>query len=90
MVVNIQAERAPARFERAAATSPRRARHYDSFVVRVWKEEGADTMLRVELQHVQADLSMEAVQVPLEWIVPEMLNCLGIDPNATRESDNVR
>jgi hypothetical protein len=33
-------------------------------------------MLRVELQHVQGGISMEAVKVPLEWIVPEILGCL--------------
>ena len=33
-------------------------------------------MLRVELEHVQAGLAVEAVQVPLDWIVPEILGCL--------------
>ncbi len=57
-----------------AATS--RSRQYDSFLVRLWHDDTADGMLRVELEHVQAGLSMEAVQVPLDWIVPEILGCL--------------
>jgi hypothetical protein len=52
------------------------SRHYDSFVVRLWQDEESDSMVRVELQHVQAGLSIEAVQVPLDWIVPEILGCL--------------
>lgn len=53
-----------------------RSRQYDSFIVRLWQDEDSDSMLRVELQHVQAGLSIEAVQVPLDWIVPEILGCL--------------
>ena len=60
--------------ERAERQS--RSRHYDSFVVRLWQDEGSDSMLRVEVQHVQAGLSVEAMKVPLDWIVPEILGCL--------------
>jgi hypothetical protein len=56
--------------------TPSRPRHYDSFVVRLWQDEGSDAMLRVEVQHVQAGLSIEAVQVPLDWILPEITSCL--------------
>ncbi len=52
------------------------SRHYDSFIVRLWQDEGSDAMVRVELQHVQAGLSIEAVQVPLDWIVPGIMECL--------------
>ena len=81
MVANYTGERAS--FGGDATTSSRKgSRQYDSFVVRLWKDEGSDSMLRVELQHVQAGLSIEAVQVPLDWIVPEILGCLqgaGVD-----------
>ena len=53
-----------------------RSRHYDSFVVRLWQDEGSESMLRVEVQHVQAGVSVEAVQVPLDWIVSEISGCL--------------
>jgi hypothetical protein len=53
-----------------------RPRHYDSFVVRLWQDEESDAMLRVEVQHVQAGLSVEGVQVPLDWILPEITSCL--------------
>jgi hypothetical protein len=77
MVANYQAERvSPASDFSESPTARPRSRQYDSFVVRLWKDEGSDSMLRVELQHVQAGLSIEAVQVPLDWIVPEILGCL--------------
>jgi hypothetical protein len=61
----------------ARRAEPRsRSRQYDSFLLRLWHDDEADGMLRVELEHVQAGLSVEAVQVPLEWIVPEILGCL--------------
>lgn len=56
--------------------SASRSRQYDSFLVRLWHDDESDGMLRVELEHVQAGLSVEAVQVPLDWIVPEILSCL--------------
>lgn len=58
------------------ASKSSRSRSYDSFIVRLWQDETSDSMLRVELQHVQAGLSIEALQVPLDWILPEMLGCL--------------
>lgn len=77
MVANYQIERvSPSRDFSDAPVARPRTRQYDSFVVRLWKDEGSDTMLRVEIQHVQAGLSVEAVQVPLDWIVPEILGCL--------------
>jgi hypothetical protein len=49
-------------------------------------------MLRVEVQHVQAGLSIEAVQVPLDWIVPGIMGCLQspmmADSNPSRNSDD--
>lgn len=53
-----------------------RSRQYDSFLVRLWYDDNDDGMLRVELEHVQAGLSVEAVKVPIDWIVPEILGCL--------------
>ena len=77
MVANYQVERISNERETGITTESRsRSRQYDSFVIRLWKDEGSDSMLRVELQHVQAGLSIEAVQVPLDWIVPEILGCL--------------
>jgi hypothetical protein len=77
MVVNIPAEHVARRHDYAPAIKTRsRSRQYDSFVVRLWQDEGSDDMLRVELQHVQAGLSVEAVKVPLDWILPEILSCL--------------
>lgn len=52
------------------------SRQYDSFIVRLWQDDTSKEMLRVEVQHVQAGLSVEALQVPLDWIVPEILSCL--------------
>jgi hypothetical protein len=66
-----------------SADNRSRTRHYDSFVVRLWRGEGSEAMLRVEVQHVQAGLSMEAVQVPLDWIVPEMLGCLAMSAQSS-------
>jgi hypothetical protein len=77
MVANYQAERAAHGFDYNEPPVARpRSRQYDSFVIRLWQDEGSDSMLRVELQHVQAGLSIEAVQVPLDWIVPEIMGCL--------------
>lgn len=53
-----------------------RSRQYDSFVVRLWQDESSDDMLRVELQHVQEGLSLEAVQVPLDWVLTKIMGCL--------------
>lgn len=77
MVAIFPAERAPRRHDDTTSRETRsRSRQYDSFVVRLWHDEGSEGMLRVELQHVQAGLSVEAVQVPLDWILPEILSCL--------------
>lgn len=77
MVAHIPAEQAPVRLEPGAATGKGSgSRQYDSFIVRLWQDETSKDMLRVELQHVQAGLSIEALQVPLDWIVPEILGCL--------------
>jgi hypothetical protein len=77
MVANFTAESMSRQLEpNESAGKQSQSRHYDSFVVRLWRGEGSDAMLRVEVQHVQAGLSLEAVQVPLDWIVPEMLGCL--------------
>ncbi len=76
MVANYTEHTTP-RFEyNGSAERQSRSRQYDSFIVRLWQDEDSDSMLRVELQHVQAGLSIEAVQVPLDWIVPEILGCL--------------
>ena len=63
------------------------SRHFDSFIVRLWQDEGSDAMLRVEVQHVQAGLSIEAVQVPLDWIVPGILGCLQSPANSVTNED---
>jgi hypothetical protein len=77
MVAIFPTERATSRRDLARPAETRsRSRQYDSFLVRLWHDEDADGMLRVELEHVQAGLSVEAVQVPLDWIVPEILGCL--------------
>lgn len=52
------------------------SRQYDSFVVRLWQDDSSRDMLRVEVEHVQGGLSIEALKVPLDWIVPEILGCL--------------
>ncbi len=77
MVANYTTEPTFGRYEyNASAEKQSQTRQYDSFVVRLRRGEGSNTMLRVEVQHVQAGLSMEAVQVPLDWVVPQILGCL--------------
>jgi hypothetical protein len=77
MVAIFPAERvAPRRDHTRPTGASSRSRQYDSFLVRLWHDDEADGMLRVELEHVQAGLSVEAVQVSLDWIVPEILGCL--------------
>jgi hypothetical protein len=77
MMVANYTEHATRQYEyNGSADRQPRSRQYDSFIVRLWQDEDSDSMLRVELQHVQAGLSIEAVQVPLDWIVPEILGCL--------------
>jgi hypothetical protein len=77
MVAIFPADRAaPHRDHNRRTGTTSRSRQYDSFLVRLWHDDEADGMLRVELEHVQAGLSVEAVQVPLDWIVPEILGCL--------------
>lgn len=96
MVATYPAEHASRRHDRTTSVEkPARSRQYDSFVVRLWKDEDSDAMLRVELQHVQAGLSIEAVQVPLDWIVPEILGCLQTpavhaQTSAVHDSDTAR
>lgn len=77
MVAIFPAEHAAPRRDHGRTSDARsRSRQYDSFLVRLWHDDNADGMLRVELEHVQAGLSVEAVQVPVDWIVPEILGCL--------------
>ena len=77
MVAIFPAERVSGRSDQTRSTASRpRSRQYDSFLLRLWHDDDADGMLRVELEHVQAGLSAEAVQVPLDWIVPEILGFL--------------
>jgi hypothetical protein len=77
MVAIFPAEHASVRRDHTRSTGSRsRSRQYDSFLLRLWHDDEADGMLRVELEHVQAGLSVEAVQVPIDWIVPEILGCL--------------
>lgn len=77
MVAIFPAERvSPRRDHLRSADAQARTRQYDSFLLRLWHDDDADGMLRVELEHVQAGLSVEAVQVPIDWIVPEILSCL--------------
>lgn len=53
-----------------------RRRLYDSFIVRLWHDAGERTMLRGEVEHVQAGLFLEEMDVPLEWIVSAIESCL--------------
>lgn len=77
MVAHIPAEQTPHHFEPMPAVHKNAgSRQYDSFTVRLWHDENSNDMLRVEVQHVQAGFSFEALQVPLDWIVPEILGCL--------------
>lgn len=77
MVANFPAEHTTRHYEYNGPVEKQSpSRHFDSFIVRLWQDEGSDAMLRVEVQHVQAGLSIEAVQVPLDWIVPGILGCL--------------
>jgi hypothetical protein len=79
MVANIPTAHTPRQYDYSKPIEQRprsRTRHYDSFVVRLWQDEGSEDMLRVELQHVQAGLSMEAVQVPLDWVLSKIMGCL--------------
>ena len=77
MVAIFPAERvAPARDHSRPTDTKSRTRQYDSFLVRLWHDDADEGMLRVELEHVQAGLSVEAVKVPIDWIVPEILGCL--------------
>lgn len=76
MVANYPAERTPHFNYTPSVDKPSRSRHYDSFLVRLWQDEGSDAMLRVEVQHVQAGVWTEAVKVPLDWIVSEISGCL--------------
>jgi len=77
MVAHIPAEQISTHFEPMPRTSkPSGSRQYDSFVVRLWQDDTTNDMLRVEVQHAQSGLSIEALKVPLDWIVPEILGCL--------------
>lgn len=77
MVANFTGEHVSQRLDyTGSAVNRSRSRKYDSFVVRLWQDEESDAMLRVEVEHVQAGMSVGAVQVPLEWIVPEIMGCL--------------
>lgn len=76
MVAIFPTERVTPRPNRRRSTERSGSRQYDSFLLRLWHDDSADGMLRVELEHVQAGLAVEAVQVPLDWIVPEILDCL--------------
>lgn len=89
MVVNFSTGLSPRGYEFSGPVeSLAPSRQYDSFIVRLWQDEGSDSMLRVEVQHVQAGLSIEAVQVPLDWIVPGILGCLQ-SPNTLEASSDL-
>jgi hypothetical protein len=93
MAVNYPTERTSPAFNYSSPVkNAAPSRHFDSFIVRLWQDEGSDSMLRVEVQHVQAGLSIEAVQVPLDWIVPGIMGCLQspmiADSNPSRNSDD--
>lgn len=95
MVAHFPTERtSPGYGYNQSATKQSGSRHYDSFVVRLWQDEGSNDMLRVEVQHVQAGLSIEAMQVPLDWIVPEIWGCLqsamGGEITAGRDGEDPR
>jgi hypothetical protein len=95
MVANIPAAHATHPYEYSKPIKKQsRSRQYDSFVVRLWQDEGSDDMLRVELQHVQAGLSMEAVQVPLDWVLSKIVGCLQSPADeqtgASRDHDDAR
>lgn len=77
MAVNFPIDYAPRNFGMSDSTEkPSGSRNYNSFIVRLWQDDDTDAMLRVELQHVQAGLSIEALKVPLDWIVPEIMGCI--------------
>lgn len=93
MVANIPATHTLHQYEYskpAERQARSRSRQYDSFVVRLWQEDDTDDMLRVEVQHVQAGLSIEAVQVPLDWIVPKIMGCLKSDVGDGHVTDDTQ
>jgi hypothetical protein len=66
-------------------------RVYDSFVVRLWREVGSPSLLRVELEHAQSGGVAHARGVAWDWIGPRLAGLLGEtrpppDPPAHRDS----
>lgn len=87
MAMSYSTEHTPRRYDYNGSEGKQSpSRHYDSFIIRLWQDEESDAMLRVEVQHVQAGLSIEAVQVPLDWIVPGILGCLQ-SPTSAQTND---
>lgn len=70
-------------------SEPSGPRLYDSFIVRLWHDDGAQTMLRAEVEHVQAGLFLEELHVPMDWIVSAIESCLRV-PGTTEGHDDRR
>lgn len=68
-----------------ADTDQSRSRLYDSFIVRLWRDEGSDSILRAEVEHVQTGLSIDNVRVTPEWVTAAIQSCLR--PGAVPFSD---
>lgn len=56
------------------------ARHYDSFVVRLWHDPASSRFLRAEVRHVQTDLAETAVDVDPAWLLTAITGYLDVDP----------
>lgn len=55
---------------------PLPSRIYDSFIVRLWRNGTSATLLRAEIEHVQAGLFLEELHVPMDWILSAIESCL--------------
>ena len=55
-------------------------RRYDSFHVRLWSQPGAERLLRVEVRHLQTDLSDVGAAVPADWLIETILAFLADAP----------
>lgn len=69
-----------------AGKKPSGSRRYDSFMVRLWQDEESDSVLRLEVEHIQAGLSMQAKQGTLDWILPAISGCLHPTTSAGNEA----